>query len=97
MSDTPWNVLAVKPLPDYRIQVRFRDGVDGVVDMKAAVHAPDADVFAVLADPALFAAVSIVEGAVTWTGALDAWPWSLDLAPDAMHDELAASGLWILE
>jgi hypothetical protein len=41
------------------------------------------------------AAVSIDGGAVAWSGALETWPWSIDLAPDAMHDELAARGEWV--
>jgi hypothetical protein len=96
VKGAPWDVVEVRALPDHRLHARFRDGVAGVVNMKAAVHAPDAGVFARLADPARFAAVTIEGGAVTWPGALDAWPWSLDLAPDAMHDELAERGEWTL-
>jgi hypothetical protein len=47
-------------------------------------------VFAVLRDPALFAQVYIEWGAVSWPG-------EIDLATDAMYDELKEKGLWIPE
>jgi len=43
-----------------------------------------------LRDPALFSAVYVDHGAVTWPG-------EIDLAPDAMHDEIRAKGIWIVE
>ena len=43
--------------------------------------------FATLRDPAVFNDVKIEIGTVTW-------PNGADLAPDAMHDELAARGEW---
>jgi len=57
--------------------------------MAEQIHSSGAGVFAELADPERFAAVFIYLGAVTWrTGQ--------DLAPDAMHDEIAAHGVWRL-
>jgi hypothetical protein len=53
------------------------------------VHREDAGVFRSLADPAAFADVSVVFGAVTWAN-------GVDLAPDAMHDEIARNGVWVL-
>jgi hypothetical protein len=38
----------------------------------------------------VFAQVRVEYGAVTWPG-------DIDLAPDAMHDELKDHGVWILE
>ncbi|SCX47800.1 DUF2442 domain-containing protein [Nitrosospira sp. Nsp1] len=86
----PWRVKAVEALDDYRLHVRFIDGLEGEVDMAERVHAPDAGVFAVLADPDLFAQVYVELGAVTWPG-------ELDLAPDAMHDEIKKYGVWRLK
>ena len=40
--------------------------------------------------PDVFAQVGIDHGAVTWPG-------EIDLAPDAMYDEIKASGQWVLE
>jgi hypothetical protein len=50
---------------------------------------PEAGVFEQLKDPEIFNQVRIEYGAVTWPG-------EIDLAPDAMHDELAARGEWVL-
>jgi hypothetical protein len=85
----PWEVVAVVPLPSYRLRVEHLDGTTGIVDMSARVRAPDAGVFAALADEELFRQVFVQYGAVTWPG-------ELDLAPDAMHDEIQAHGEWVL-
>ena len=85
----PWRVTEVFPLDGFRLRVRFVDGLEGVVDMSGRVKSPAAGVFSKLADQALFAQVFVEHGAVTWPG-------ELDLAPDAMHDEIAANGVWVL-
>lgn len=86
----PWRVKAVKVLDGYRLQVCFLDGVEGEVDMSEFVCGLDAGVFAALADPDIFAQAYVQFGAV-------AWPGELDLAPDAMHDEIEKNGIWILK
>ena len=63
------------------------DGVEGDVRFMPSFFR---GVFAHLADQAAFAEVEVVHGAVTWPG-------ELDLAPDAMHDEIAANGEWVLQ
>ncbi|MBF0135787.1 MAG: DUF2442 domain-containing protein [Magnetococcus sp. DMHC-1] len=85
----PWRVAEVRALPNYRLKVRFLDGVEGIVEMSRLIQAEDAGVFAALRDPVLFARVYLDYGAVTWPG-------EIDLAPDAMHDEIAQNGEWIL-
>jgi hypothetical protein len=85
----PWRVAAVTALPGWRLRVRFNDGLEGEVEMEREVHAPDAGVFAELADPERFAAVQVEFGVVTWPG-------DIDLAPDAMHAEIKANGRWVL-
>jgi CubicO group peptidase (beta-lactamase class C family) len=82
-------VAEVEALPNWRLRVRHNDGVSGIVDMAGLIHSPNAGVFAALRDTALFAQVYLDLGAVTWPG-------ELDLAPDAMHDEIAERGEWIL-
>jgi Protein of unknown function (DUF2442) len=82
-------VQAVIPLHDYRLAVRFSDGISGIVDMKTRIEGPDAGVFAPLRDPMIFNVVKIESGTVTW-------PNGCDLAPAAMHAELAAHGEWRL-
>ncbi len=89
MKRPAWRVVAVKVLPDFRLEVRFVDGLVGEVDMKREVHSPDAGVFATLADPGVFEAVRVTSGVVTWPG-------EIDLAPDAMYAEIRARGSWVL-
>lgn len=84
-----WEVAKVRPLPGHRLLVGFLDGVFGLVDMSAMVASPDAGVFAALRDDAMFKQVHVFLGAVTWPG-------EIDLAPDAMHDEIVANGEWVL-
>ena len=81
----PWVVTAVRVLPDYRIYVWFRDGTEGEVDLAGFIFAEDAGVFIPLRDPAKFAEAYVHNGAVTWPG-------ELDLAPDAMYDDIRAGG-----
>ena len=89
VSNVPWVVTHVRVLPGYRLFVRFIDGTEGEVDMSAMVKAPDAGVFAELADPAAFSNAFNNDGHV-------AWPTGQDLAPDAMHDEILRNGRWVL-
>jgi len=84
---SPWRVTTVEALPGYRLRVTFADGISGTVDMANLVHSPKAGVFAALADPALFAQVTLDYGAVVWPG-------EVDLAPDAMHAAIQQHGEW---
>lgn len=86
---SPWRVAAVVALPAFRLKVRFLDGSEGTVDLSARVLSADAGVFAALADPALFAEVFVDHGVITWPG-------EIDLAPDAMHRAIQATGQWVL-
>ncbi len=67
----------------------FLDGLTGTVDLSTLIDSPQAGVFAALRDDAVFSAVYVAYGAVTWPGDLD-----LDLAPDAMHAAIAQDGEW---
>ena len=89
VCEQPDDVAEVEALSGHRLRVRFFDGVEGIVDLSDRVHAPDAGVFAALADSTRFAEVGIEWGAV-W------WPGDIDLAPDAMHAELLKHGKWVL-
>jgi hypothetical protein len=85
----PWRVVEVQPLSDFRLRVRFVDGLEGIVDMAALIHSPTAGIFAQLADPLRFAQAFVLHGAVTW-------PDEIDLAPDAMYAEIKKLGVWVL-
>jgi hypothetical protein len=86
---SPWRVTEVEALPEFRLRVVFADGLTGTVNMSRLVHSPNAGVFATLADPSLFAQVTLECGAV-------AWPGDLDLAPDTMHVAIQEHGEWSL-
>jgi hypothetical protein len=73
-------VIKVAPLPHYRLYVEFDDGVSGTIDLSGEL---DGEVFRPLRDEATFHQVAVDEfGAVCW-------PNGPDLAPDAMHRQLA--------
>jgi hypothetical protein len=74
-----WDIVEVKPEPNYSLSVRFRDGLSGCVKLQ-----PESltGVLAPLLDDNFFQQVFIDAGAV-------AWPGEIDLAPDAMYAEVA--------
>jgi hypothetical protein len=75
-----WDVVEVNPEPGLSLFVRFRDGLCGRVRF-----APEelTGVLAPLLDVDFFGRVFVDQGAVTWPG-------EIDLAPDAMHADIAA-------
>ncbi len=79
-----WRVVSVAALPDFCLSLRFRDGTEGLVNMKAAIFAADAGVFAALRDVTVFGQVRVEMGAPVWPG-------DLDIAPDALYDGVRAS------
>ena len=74
-----WDVVEVRPGPDYCLFVRFKDGLSGHVQLQVAELT---GVLAPLRNPDFFNQVFIDEGAV-------AWPGEIDLAPDAMYFQVA--------
>ncbi len=85
----PWRVQNVVVHSGFRLEVIFVDGVHGFIDLSGKIFSEEAGVFALLRDPVLFNQVFIEYGAVTWPG-------GLDLAPDAMHDQIEKNGEWVL-
>lgn len=73
-----WNVTTLKVLPGHRLEVSFADGLKGIVDMSKDDFR---GVFAPLADESFFAQAAIRDGVVVW-------PNGVDIAPDAMYDEV---------
>jgi len=74
-----WDVVEVKAEPEYRLFVRFKDGLAGRIQFRKDELT---GALAPLQDPHFFGQVLIEEGAV-------AWPGEIDLAPDAMYAEIA--------
>ena len=87
--NTPWRIVSVTPLAGYRLKVRFVDGLEGEVHLDKLLTSSNAGVFAPLRDERLFAKVDLRWGAVTWPG-------GLDLAPDAMYDDVRSRGVCIV-
>ncbi|MDD4889021.1 MAG: DUF2442 domain-containing protein [Phycisphaerae bacterium] len=81
-----YDVVAVRALEGMQLQVRFADGVSGIVRLMPT-HLYG--VFAPLKDPAVFALASCENGFVSWPG-------EIDLAPDAMHEAIRAKGELVL-
>lgn len=84
---SPWRVVAVEPLSEFRLEVRFRDDTHGLVDLSELINGTEAGVFAALRDESVFNQVYVELGAVSW-------PIGLDLAPDAMHAAIKNEGIW---
>ena len=79
-------LVAAEARESYRLWVRFDDGLEGEVDLSDVAGK---GVFRRwTADPAEFACVTVdaESGAPTWPG-------GLDVAPDAIRQELSASGV----
>ena len=86
---TPWNIIAARPLADFRLEVKFADGTQGIVDMARFLYR-ECGVFKPLRESSLFNQVYVDDGVV-------AWPGDLDLAPDRMHEELSKSGVYVVK
>jgi hypothetical protein len=74
-------VKSVEALPGFRLAVQFEDGVSGVVDLSGELFG---EMFEPLREEAYFRQVGLDEFGVI------CWPNGADLAPDALHQELAA-------
>lgn len=71
--------VEIKPLPGYKLWLRYSDGVSGVVNLSDLVGQ---GVFSVWNDPAYFERVRIAEdGSIRWDE-------NLDLCPDALYLKL---------
>jgi len=74
-------IVAVEVRPDYRLWLRFEDGLEGEVSVG---HLVGRGVFAAWEDESAFQKVFIDEESGTV-----AWPGGLDLAPDVLHSRLS--------
>jgi len=73
-------IVSVEPLPDYRLKLRFEDGVEGEIDLSREV---DKEIFSAWRDPKHFASVKIGHG-----GRSLEWPDEIDLCADALYLEI---------
>ncbi len=81
-----WDVVSVEPRGPFRLEVRFKDGTKGDVRFEPSALQ---GVLEPLSDAHFFEQVFTEDGAV-------AWPGNVDIAPDAMHAEIAENGEWII-
>jgi hypothetical protein len=75
------DVVAARVLDEYRLHLRFEDGVEGVVDLapQLSFHG----VFEPLRDPAYFAGVRVDPELGTVV-----WPNGADLDPDVLYGRI---------
>jgi hypothetical protein len=87
----PWRVTEVRVVHHGVLTVRFVDGTEGDVDMRELLRSDRVvgTIFEQLRDSSFFSHAAARLGAVEWHG-------EIDLAPDAMYDEIHAHGAWIL-
>ncbi|MFI5267383.1 MAG: DUF2442 domain-containing protein [Chloroflexota bacterium] len=74
-------MLEAKPLRNYRLWLRFSDGLTGEVDLS---HLAGKGVFERWTVPGEFEKVTIDPAAGTVV-----WPGGLDVAPDALYERVA--------
>jgi len=72
------HVIAVKYLGDYRLRLRFSNGVEGVVDLEPELYG---EVFEPLRDKALFQQVYLTSRTVEW-------PNGADFAPEFLLEQV---------
>jgi hypothetical protein len=86
-----WRVKSVAVVEHGVLRVRFIDSTEGTVDMRGFLQseASIGTVFESLRDAHVFSRAAVHLGVVEWPG-------EIDLAPDAMYDEIRAHGVWIL-
>ena len=88
-----WDVIDVKPLENYSIKVKFRDNLEGVVNISSKWLT---GIFAPLINKNIFNQVYVDNDscAVTW----DINGEQIDLAPDTMYKEIKQNnGIYVLE
>ena len=83
----PWRVKALSVLPDYRLEVTFMDGTNGIVDFSSILTARECGIFEALKDKTCFDQARLEWGVVTW-------PNGADMDPGWMHEQVTANKLW---
>ncbi len=82
-----WDVIELKLNENLTLSVRFKDGTSGKVRFMPE-HLTG--IFEPLNNPQFFSKAFIENGVVSW-------PNEIDLAPDAMYQEIKKHGEWILQ
>ena len=82
------DIIAAEARGNYRLHLRFEDGVEGVVDL--APHLSFHGVFEPLRDPAYFALVRVDPELGTVV-----WPNGADLDPDVLYGRITGAPIRI--
>jgi hypothetical protein len=72
------DIVQVSPLGDYRLRIRFEDGVEGVIDLEEII--PFTGVFEPLENHTYFSQVTVTPDVGTIC-----WPNGADLDPDVLY------------
>jgi len=75
------DIVEVRPLEEFRVYLRFEDGVEGELDLSTFVSFDG--IFQALKDPREFAKVSVHPELGTIV-----WPNEADLDPDVLYSKL---------
>ncbi len=84
------DIIAVKYVRDYKLRIKFEDGVEGVIDVATLVEFKG--VFKPLFNPDYFARVAVNPEIGTIC-----WPNGADLDPDVLYSEVTGEPIPILE
>ena len=88
---SPWRVREIRILEHGVLAIRFVDGTEGTLDMRPLLNDGKVigTIFEPLRDASHFSQAEVRLGTVEWPG-------EIDLAPDAMYEEIRAHGAWVL-
>jgi hypothetical protein len=87
----PWRVREIRIVEHGVLAVRFIDRTEGTLDMRPLLNGDH--VIGTVFEP--LRGASRFSQAVVHLGTVE-WPGEIDLAPDAMYDEIRAHGIWVL-
>ena len=82
--------VRVRPLPDYRLDIAFSDGSNGIADLREIVRSKGS-MARPLADETFFAQVFLEMGTPTWPNGYDADPSNIRMKLEAAG-ELRTAG-----
>ena len=74
-------VIDAKALAEYRLWLRFSDGVEGEIDLKGLIESDIRPIVAALRDRAAFMAIRVEADTVVWSN-------GFDLAPEYLRERV---------
>lgn len=86
-----YDIIGFRLLQGRRIEVKFKDDLKGIFDLSPRLdQGRMGGVFDALCDPKVFRQVKLVDGVLTWPG-------EIDVAPDALWQDIKRDGVARLE